>query len=145
MLPEVLRSESSQVNRRDTCGQPLALDRRAQSSGNDELCPEEPGAGSPVLQKVSGPGSVSPSAGSDTSSGHHRLNGCLLEWWRFLFTRGQGFCAESTSFEATLLAASPVVPLTNCVALGQRHRGASSLSFLVCKTRKEHCLLRKCI
>lgn len=88
MPPEVLRSESSQANRRDTRGQPLALDRRAQSSGNDELCPEEPGAGSPILQKVSGPGSVSSSAGSDASSGHHQLNGCLLEWWKFLFTRG---------------------------------------------------------
>lgn len=89
MLPEVLMSESSQGNRRDTRGQPLALDWRAQSSGNDELFPEEPGGGSPILQKVSGPGStVSPSAGSDATSGHHRLSGCLLEWWRFLFTRG---------------------------------------------------------
>lgn len=33
MLPEVLRSESSQANRRDTCGQPLALDRRPSPVG----------------------------------------------------------------------------------------------------------------
>ena len=58
-----------------------------------------------------------PLAGLVITSGHHQFSRCLLYWCRFPFTREARIWATSTSFEVTLLASSPVVPLTNCVAL----------------------------
>lgn len=58
-----------------------------------------------------------PLAGLVIASGHHQFSRCFLYWCRFPFTREARIWATSTSFQVTLSASSPVVPLTNCVAL----------------------------